>query len=401
MTPDTSIDAPVDGPWVVGAVRVFVGLGDIPFANIPIVYTNPDGSTADVVMTGMDGWAQANVAGGGSITRVNYRPNQPADMVTVFDVQPGDVISLSLVGGDFVTSDGSFTVSFPPYPNATSYVVENPCPPVQVTTTTATIQLPRACKRNPLDIRVLALRSGTEEVAYLEQSGIPYVDGGSATLAGAWQPTRPVDVTIQNGASLISIVRKSGPNRTYESSDIGFRPMVQGSAATATFAAPAGRAQYRVMYAHHSSNQFGGAAEVTDGTETTYVRDWNAIRLPAVGAATIDLATRTVTTNLTAQADVMRVGVSYAQPQTVSRSWILIGPVSATVRLPMMPPMFPVMPEPNSVGGVYAIGIYESNRFNGYAEAKADPYRVYNAQVGPVPPVGTTMRYSTWGLFNQ
>ncbi|MBA3464313.1 MAG: hypothetical protein H0T46_30455 [Deltaproteobacteria bacterium] len=125
----------------------------------------------------------------------------------------------------------------------------------------------------------------------------------------------------------------------------------------------------------------------------------DTVRLPYLGAASFDISSRTVTTNVTAQADVMRVGLGYSHPNSPSRTWIVLAPVSATVTLPQLPSMFPVMPDAGDTGDVFAIGVYESNRYNGYSEARKDPLEVYNIIDGPVPPVGTTMRFSTWGLF--
>jgi len=373
-----------------------------PAVGASVVFLDPDGSLVKRASTDTSGKASADLLPGGSVTSIALQTGQ-YEIQTVFAVRPGDDVTL---GSKNDPAIGTFTVSFPPFTQATpsSYTVGGPCGIVTVPPpATATLSFNAGCKLDTMEIIVQANDANSQPLGILDKTGIPFKVNDSTTLTGSYVTPRSFTASYTNVNPIITnlTMRRRVPDLNglmvqasmappTATQVLGLTGAVGTSAVVETVAA-AGRSQQTVR-------------QVLSGTAASYGLDVAATLLPWVAIPKLDLAAGKIvivtdTTGTTsATPDVFEAAMLYRRPDPATGAqivyqWTLFSPVLGDVTLPSLPSeVSNVMPTASDTVQLIA-GALEIEAVPGYDAVRNDVLGTLN-KYSSSRAMGTTYRSS-------
>ena len=357
----------------------------VPYVGQPVVFNRPDGTIAATIMTDANGYAEAALDAGGTVTGVV--PSQHW-RESVFDVQPGDDIRLWIPSNP--ASAGSFTIGFAPFPSADHYVLGLPCSrsidganTIAVMPPSTTIVVPGGCQKSAALLTIAALSSTNVLLATVAASNVPFVAGGSVTVSQPWRS--PADMTF-GYVNLDGTVREIETSRgTPLATSIGTVLFPQGSTAQAVVAnAPTTTAMNVSFFIEEpAAARCGQSIYTVDADAGPRTIDFAALRLPWLEPTTYDVATRTFTMPTPHPADLFRIDLLY---NTNDEIWDVDLPSTASsFTLPVLPDTLTLSEPPF----YFYANLIESSAVAGYAAARQDPDAVLDLHPG------VTLRTST------
>ncbi|MEO8702572.1 MAG: hypothetical protein ABI867_21185 [Kofleriaceae bacterium] len=367
-------------------VRVEGTLGH-PLANLAVVFNAPNGDVITLETTDADGRVRADIVEGSSTTAIQYIPNYPGFLTSVLSINPGDDITISSGSAD-TTQIGHFTVTFDTLPDAGVYDVFGPCTVTSSTTTTVIIPIVAACPVTSLDLTVVAGGPlGPLSGGYLRKLAVPYQDGGSTFISGAWNAPIHVATTYTNVPSLRDwSASRSGVgadvNSTITSSSTGTPPLLASEFVTP----PTDLAVMSSWWGISGTQSHHQRTVVVDGAATSLEIDVGS-GLPALDGIAFDATTATFTKPDTGPVDVTYVELEYHHAGS-GHIWDVYGPALTSFTLPQLPAQFPLYPGPGDDGGAL-VRIVEASHIAGYATARQNPVEVVNSPYR-LAPLGTT-----------
>ncbi|MGE0870370.1 MAG: hypothetical protein AB7P03_17525 [Kofleriaceae bacterium] len=379
---------------------------DQPVVGGVVVFNDNAGGVVSVANADGDGWASGELEPGGSVTHIGdwnldedaYAPS----LITVLDVQPDEDIVIR-EGGPVLTGYGFFTVNFTPYPGEFMSYITGPCAQASSGSPGSSSELlvvPDECTAAPVEFRVVAIGFGANqgEAAIARVVDVGYVEGGSVTVPNTWQEPFAVTATftgVPDGASSIVYTRRSGP-APRAGVDPPITSNVVGGTATRTFATLAtATAEYSYAW-QFPDGRNKSITEGKAGDEASVQLDVTAHQLPDLDDPELDVASRTITTGVTADVDLMAVRIGYNQGQ-VPNQWLIVGPPSDQITYPQLPDEFPLSPmqgDPTLLGA----GLFDATWIDGYGEARLDAKALmYRLDDEPILGPGARRRVSRRG----
>lgn len=395
-------DASIDVPFVRGTVHVQVlnasSAAASCMATMHVAFDDVDGTITDVVADG-SGNAMADVFPGASVTAVCARTSGNYTMVTVQDVEPGDVIVLD--AAKFFTGTqpadqtaaGSFKISYPADPGATNYTIYYPCGNV-IASQTNNISLPMkaGCLLSTMDLVVVA-GNNTGPIAYAEATNVAFTNNGSTTVTDTWHPLLAVAASYANPPAFCA----DTANPDYPC-DIqlqrfvpdlhGFRAMAMTSVASGTAmintTAPGATKAMLQTRLENNGPAYQVFTDVVDGTAGSYSIDFATATLPWMcqGAPQCPMfsgtsAKLTIPVVGTGSYDLFETDVTYSRgPQfTTIYVWRIFGPTAGDVTFPQLPASVQaVYPTSADRQSVTHARICESDALAGWRAARQNPF---------------------------
>ena len=385
-------DASIDVPFVRGTVHVQVTNASTTaascMATLHVAFDDVDGTITDVVADG-SGNAMADVFPGASITAVCARTSGNYTMVTVQDVEPGDMIVLD--AAKFFTGTqpadqtaaGTFKISYPADTGATNYTIYYPCGNV-VASGTNNVQLPMkaGCLLSTMDLVVVA-GNNTGPIAYAEANNVTFTNNGSTTVADTWHPLVSLTASSANPPAFCG----DSANPDYPCSILFQRyvPDFHGFRATGTTTVGPGAATAKIQTQLTTNGpEYQVFTDVVDGTAGSYSIDFASAALPWMcqGAPQCPMfsgtnAKLTIPVAGTGSYDLFETDVTYSRgPQfTTIYVWRIFGPTAGDVTFPQLPAsVSTVYPTNTDRQSVTHARICESDALAGWRAARQNPF---------------------------
>jgi hypothetical protein len=398
----STADAPIDVPFVRGTVHVQVtnasstAAGCDP-AQVHVVFDDVDTTITDVVADS-GGEAQADVFPGASVTAVCRRATcMPVPsgatvcdtMVTVQDVEPGDMIVLDaarfLSGSQPAdqTAAGTFKISYPADSGATNYTIYYPCGNVVASqTNNISLAMKAGCLLPTMDLVVVA-GNNTGPIAYAEAPNVTFTNNGSTTVTDTWHPLVQVTASYMNLPALCS--DSSNPDYPCDVQIQRFVPDLQGFRAMGTTTIGPGAMTARMQTQLGTSGpEYQVFTDVVDGTASTYSIDFASAALPWMcqGEPQCPMfsgpdAKLTIPVTGTGSYDLFESDIQYARGPEFTRlyEWRVFGPTAGDVTFPTMPAtVSAIYPTSADHQAVTHARICESDALNGWRAARQNPF---------------------------
>jgi hypothetical protein len=253
--------------------------------------TGQTDSNGKVVLDGVDT--------GASITAVYALSATSYQLVTVVGVKPGDTITLgeqygtALPGGN----TGNLTVTFPTFPNASSYAVYSPCNSLGGAGSPLT--LAEGCTVATVNLLLVAVDATGNAIAGGVIKNVNYTDGQTAALT-AWTavPTGGFQVSISglisdvSQASLFASMELDGTTSYGRSAFIS--PLTAGAATSGVPVPIGGDRTYAYATLYRGTTGFGTQETYTSVGPTATSATFPAPGLPWLGARQLDAAGQSV-----------------------------------------------------------------------------------------------------------
>jgi hypothetical protein len=404
-----SIDSATVDANAHGIVKVTVldpqGTG-APAAGIPVVFVNPSGELVARMSTDTNGHAQADVLQGANVTAV-WQPN-PGDyqLQTVFEVKPGDDITLGQVNQSS-TDAGKFTVNFTPTGGVGDYFyVYGPCGSSQGVNGTATLYMMTNCQQPVMDLTVYAYNSLGTSLGYVEKANVAFVNGGSATMPSTWQSFINFSAQYSNITTRVTSInmnRYAPDSQQYSSGDGN---TVSGTTLSLTTTGPAtatAQIESRMSDANGSQQQI---RQKINGNATTYGLDvggkllgWLSAPILHVDTGVLEIPVDTAGTSGDAP-DVFIAQTRFSHPTIDAGTatnvlWIVFAPRPGNITLPKMPvEVGPVNPQAGDTTSNFDLAaMADSDAIDGYDAIRNNLYAAFNGAFDDRAPA-TTVRIS-------
>jgi len=384
-----SSDGAVVAPGMV-KVTVVDQTGVNPVPNVPVVFSNPDGTMVAQATSAIDGTAQAEVPGVVSVTAISpvaatYR------LVTELGVEPGDAIRLGQVTDDR-TPVGTFTVMFPSVPGATGYEVTGPCGGVDVPTSPAVLTITRDCMVPSMEIVVIAI-GGAQGMNAFDKNNVPFTDGGSVDLTSSPTPVLAVDASYTNlpVEQTVSSIETSryvpaqgvGPHSGCQSND-----SVSGASLDASLIfCPQTTNALMISLISSATHQGQLIQQAIAGDATHYDVDASASLLPWVARPTLDRTTRAFHVALDPNGttndapDLVEVELQYTHSLNGTPTffvWQAYMPTAADFVFPALP-LADMLPTEADTTQFEFVSLQELSGLTGYAPLRADVVGLFDA----------------------
>lgn len=347
-TPDAApgIDAAPDAPSH-GMVSVKVydpnGAGTV-VVGVPVVFIEADGTLVGHPTTDSNGVATADVHANASATSVVTTQGE-TQMTTIVGLQPSDNI---IMGTSLASSqDGTFAVSYPAMPGASSYEVVGPCGSYSGNGSAVTLTIYTYCKTATMDLIVVAEDQSGNPIGSIEKPNVAYTAGGTTAITGGYQAISTFNAGYTNvdpGITNISM------NRTVPS-NIGYGRGTSGTPANGSLQLSITDITGQTASVLSRATKDMSIDLLFDniaGNTLTYSMDVGASLLPWISSVTPDLAAKkiTVVTDTTGttndKPDLFYESLSYSRTDgngnTTNYYWNIVGPTVGDVTLPALPP---------------------------------------------------------------
>jgi hypothetical protein len=166
-------------------------------AGIPVLFYSASGQLLARTTTDAHGEATGVVKKGGAVTIVEAAARK---ITTIFDIAPGDVLTVGDVGFWGPAPIGTATLGIPPGldPPSEMYRVEGPCALSSFfTSTDLSVFLWPACgATRPIMATSYRTDPPNDITGYLLDPEVTLVPGGTATMDGAWSPAIMFDLAV-------------------------------------------------------------------------------------------------------------------------------------------------------------------------------------------------------------
>jgi hypothetical protein len=352
----TSADASQTPDAVVrGTVKVTVidPTSIAPAVGVQVVFLDPDGTVATRVATDGQGKAQGDVLPGGSVTSVIVT-GTTYSMETIQAVKPGDDLVMNYLNTpQDNTLIGTYGVTYPTYPGASTYTLYGPCDPAGPAGTnplTITMNISAFCKQTTMDLVVVAYDQTGTPLAYNEKPGVAFVANDSTTLANNWLPLKTLNASYTNvpvDVASIALEHQAPDSYGYRLAQNGV-PQSGVLALSGTVVTPAA-AFIRSTFNSSSGPTQERLARIA-GSVLAYNLDVDGQLLKWIQAPTFTPETATLSVTLTGSSTVVPDGsiaqLSYSRPiafkarpgtATNTYEWIVIRPNAGPLTLPTLP----------------------------------------------------------------
>ena len=319
-----------------------------------VVFIDPDGTIDADTTIDANGFAEAQVSPGASVSVVWTRADishSYTNVATILGVQPGDEIAF---GTDITPTQPTLDVALTALAGAASYDIVTPCNvpyagmPGVTTLDTHTCQLPPV-----YDLYAIARDSNGEMIATTRVSGIA-AGTASVALPSTWSPfvSSPVSFTnVPADVDQIAMFHSCEPLGATTSIDLLMAPW-SGSLSIPQVCSPNAVLGITVLQDTKPTGDFSGQTitRITPDGQLATPIDVGARLLPWMSISLLD-ATRTILTpqldttdaNLTPELFIHRL-VFHTTDASVS--WLLFGPTADPVTLPTLPAhAIPITPQ--------------------------------------------------------
>jgi hypothetical protein len=404
--PDAGIDAVTRGTVRVTALDPS-GTG-APAVGANVVFLDPDGTLVKRVATDTSGKAQADVLPGGNVTSI-VLVNTQYVLMTVLGVKPGDDLVLGNKSTDSSVA-GTFTVTYPAFNGATSYIVASPCnatsfpaPATGGPPAPAQLTIFNSCKLDKMEI-VVVPQGGNGPLTSISKTAVPFAPGGSTTITGNYQGLRNFTASYTNTNPIIT-----GLDMTRAIPDaFGFEDFQSMASPKPTVAlsvtGPQGSGGQILSQVATATGSAQFVRQTIAGTAATYGLDVGATLLPWLASPTYDAASGTLrvptdtTGTSTAKPDLFRLVASYrrtdANNVTTTFSWVLFGPDATDIVLPTLPAeLGSISPTATDTVTVTSAMMFDADSVTSYDQIRSDVNQAFNLYTS-ARPSATTVRAS-------
>jgi hypothetical protein len=371
---------------------------------VPVVFVEADDTLVGHPVTDSMGVVTADVHAGASATLVITTGNT-TQLETLLGLKPGDDIILGPRRGES-TDAGTFTVSFPAYPGAGSYVVYGPCGSTSTTALSAVLLMQSNCKLDTMDLLVVATDASGTPLASLSKGSVTFQAGGSTAVSGTYQSMPQLTASYTNIPATVSSidVQRSVPDDYGFSDDRSATPM--NGTFSAMLRAPQGsKALITTSVTNTANSGRQTIQQLIAGNALTHGMDVAMTLLPWIGVPSFDLATHKLTVPVDPLAtsgdapDVFFANAQYTRgtdPNTQQHfDWLVIGPAPGDVTMPTLPmEVGDVMPKTTDTGSSGLAVSAESDALSGYDVIRQDVFTLITSVTVPIHPTATRTRLS-------
>lgn len=404
--PGAGDDAPTRG-----TVQVTVldpsGAG-APAVGANVVFIDPDGTLVKRVATDTNGAAEAEVLPGASVTSIVLN-NMSYQLQTVLAVKPGDNVVLGFKNSDS-TLAGNFTISYPAYGAATSYVIVSPCgtsfvsaPAAGGPPPAATMPIYNYCRQNAMELIVVA-QDANGPLASIEKTNVAFSSGGSTTISGSYQSLRTLTSSYTNINPNITTLTMNRSIPDAFGFNSGESVSMPGTTAVVMVSGPPGTGGQILTTVGNATRSGQSIRQTLSGMAATYGLDLGATLLPWINTPTFDGAAGKLVVPLdatgtsNAKPDLFRVTAVYRRTDvnglTTNFSWTLFGPEAGDLVLPALPAdLAGIRPTASDTVTATSASMLEADSVTGYDAIRNDLNAAFSLYSGSRPPAGT-VRFS-------
>ncbi|HSD86107.1 MAG TPA: hypothetical protein VLB44_01285, partial [Kofleriaceae bacterium] len=179
----------------------------IPLATANLTTATKSGSTGTFTTAAAHGLAVGDsvVVSGASITGYNGTwvvASVPTTTTFTANIGSGGLANAT---GGLASKALRFTVNYPSFATAQSYMVYTPCGPIDVGTSVApSLALQTACTGSTMDVVVIARGTNGVPLAYTQKAAVAVSANGSTTITDTWHALDTVTATYANPTTRVT-----------------------------------------------------------------------------------------------------------------------------------------------------------------------------------------------------